>query len=273
MENNSDIKNKQDNTGRKKINVNGSAYTVIYSVIIVVIVAILLTVASTALKPAQKLNQEIEKKENILKTAGKTDKEKEKTDKGKYISAEYAKYISKSFAVDINGNVLDIADSIVFTLELKRELVKPETERCLPVFICKDGEQLRYIFQLHGKGLWGPIWGYVAFENDLNTIAGIVFDHEGETPGLGAEITTDIFQKQFEGKKIDEENSFPIIVQKPGGELNSHTVDGISGGTITSRGVQQMIADNLKQYKGFINKMKSENKNNSIETNDKNQEL
>ncbi|MDR0755216.1 MAG: FMN-binding protein, partial [Prevotellaceae bacterium] len=83
----------------------------------------------------------------------------------------------------------------------------------------------------------------------------------------------DIFQKQFEGKKIDEENSFPIIVQKPGGELNSHTVDGISGGTITSRGVQQMIADNLKQYKGFINKMKSENKNNSIETNDKNQEL
>jgi Na+-transporting NADH:ubiquinone oxidoreductase subunit C len=271
MENNSDINNKQDNnTKRKKINVNGSAYTVIYSIIIVVIVAVLLTVASTALKPAQKLNQEIEKKENILKTAGKADKEKAKADKTKYITEEYAKYISESFVVDIDGNK---KEGDAFSLELKRELAKPEAERCLPVFIFKDGKQLRYIFQLHGKGLWGSIWGYIAFENDLNTVAGVVFDHESETPGLGAEITTEIFQKQFENKKIDEENPFPIIIQKPGGKSNSHTVDGISGGTITSRGVQQMLADNLKLYKGFINKIKSENKDNYIETNDKNQEL
>ncbi|MDR1553281.1 MAG: NADH:ubiquinone reductase (Na(+)-transporting) subunit C [Prevotellaceae bacterium] len=267
MENNSDIKK------RKKININGSAYTVIYSVVIVVVVAVLLTIASTALKPAQKLNQEIEKKENILKTVGKVDKEKAKDNKARYITEEYKKYITESFAVDINGNILDITDSIVFTLELKRELAKPEAERCLPVFICKDGEKLRYVLQLHGKGLWGQIWGYIAFENDMNTIAGVVFDHESETPGLGAEITLDVFQKQFEGKQIDEETSLPIIIQKPGGSLNSHTVDGISGGTITSRGVQQMFADNLKLYKGFIDRMKSENKNNSIETNDKNQEL
>ncbi|MDR2651812.1 MAG: NADH:ubiquinone reductase (Na(+)-transporting) subunit C [Prevotellaceae bacterium] len=267
MENNSDIKN--DNK-RKKININGSAYTVIYSVIIVVVVAVLLTIASTALKPAQKLNQEIEKKENILKTVGKVDKEKAKADKAKYITEEYEKYITESFVVDIDGNK---KEGDAFSIELKRELAKPEAERCLPVFVCNDGKQLRYVLQLHGKGLWGAIWGYIAFESDMNTISGVVFDHESETPGLGAEITLDSFQKQFEGKQIDEENSLPIIIQKPGGALNNHTVDGISGGTITSRGVQQMLADNLKQYKGFINKMKSENKDNSIEINDKNQEL
>ncbi|MDR2126192.1 MAG: NADH:ubiquinone reductase (Na(+)-transporting) subunit C [Prevotellaceae bacterium] len=273
MENNSDIKNKQDsNVKHKKIDINGSAYTVIYSVIMVVVVAVLLTVASTALKPAQKLNQEIEKKENILKTVGKTADIANVKNKAEYIKNEYGKYI-RAAATDINGNFLDVSDSIVFTLELKRELAKPEAERQLPVFICKDGEQLRYIFQLHGRGLWGSIWGYIAFESDMHTIAGVVFDHEGETPGLGAEITTEIFQKQFENKKIDEDNSLPIIIQKPGGELNSHTVDGISGGTITSKGVQQMLADNLKLYKGFITKIKSQNNNNNIETNDKNQEL
>ncbi|MDR1984202.1 MAG: NADH:ubiquinone reductase (Na(+)-transporting) subunit C [Prevotellaceae bacterium] len=267
MENNSGIK--KDKVA-KKININGSAYTVMYSVIIVIIVAVLLTIASTALKPAQKSNQEIEKKENILKTVGKVNQEKAKGNKVTYITDEYKKYITESFVVDVDG---DKKDGDAFSTELKAELAKPEAERRLPVFICRDGEQLFYIIQLRGKGLWGPIWGYVAFESDFNTIAGIVFDHESETPGLGAEIATEKFQKQFENKKIDDQSTFPIIVQKPGGDSNNHTVDGISGGTITSRGVQQMLADNLNLYKGFIDKVKSENNNKSIETNDKNQEL
>lgn len=260
-----------ENSDKKKININGNTYTVIYSVVIVVIVAVLLTIASTALKPAQQRNKEIEKKENILKAVGKAADADNVKDKAAYIEQEYEKYIgNNSYVIDMSGNK---KDGDAFKTELKAELVKPETERLLPVFVCKDGEQSRYVLQLHGKGLWGPIWGYIALENDMNTIAGVVFDHEGETPGLGAEISTVSFQQQFEKKQIGTDEKSPVIIQKPGGTLDNHTVDGISGGTITSRGVQQMLADNLKLYKGFIEKIKSENKNNSIEMNDKNQEL
>jgi Na+-transporting NADH:ubiquinone oxidoreductase subunit C len=260
-----------ENSDKKKININGNTYTVIYSIVIVVIVAVLLTIASTALKPAQQRNREIEKKENILKAVGKAADAGNMEDKAGHIEQEYEKYIgNNSYLTDMSGNK---KDGDAFKTELKAELVKPEAERLLPVFVCRDGEQLRYVLQLHGKGLWGPIWGYIAFESDLSTVAGVVFDHEGETPGLGAEISTASFQRQFEKKQINNNGNFPIIIQKPGGTLNNHTVDGISGGTITSRGVQQMLADNLKLYKGFIDKIKSENENNSIEMNDKNKEL
>jgi len=250
------------NSEKKKINVNGNVYTVIYSIVIVVIVAVLLTIAATALKPAQQRNMEIEKKENILKVVGKAQDAGTVSNKAKYIEDEYEKYIVDSYVVDEAGNR---KAGNAFTTELKAELAKPANERNLPVFVCKIGEQTRYVIQLYGKGLWGPIWGYIAFESDFNTIAGVVFDHEGETPGLGAEIVTEHFQKQFEGKEIfDSNNLVSITIQKPGGTLNNHKVDGLSGGTITSKGVQNMLAGNLNIYNGFFNKMKSENEKNNL---------
>jgi Na+-transporting NADH:ubiquinone oxidoreductase subunit C len=251
-----------ENSNKKTINVNGNTYTVIYSIVIVVIVAVLLTVAATSLKPAQQRNMQTEKKENILKTAGKAQDVRTATNKAQYIEEEYEKYIVESYLVNEAGNKIN---GNAFNTELKAELAKPANERSLPVFVCKSGEQTRYVIQLYGKGLWGPIWGYVAFEDDFNTVAGVVFDHGGETPGLGAEITTAQFQKPFAGKQIfDGNNLVSITVQKPGKTLNNHTVDGISGGTITSRGVQNMFAENLKLYSGFFNKMKSESKKNNL---------
>ncbi|MDR3226962.1 MAG: NADH:ubiquinone reductase (Na(+)-transporting) subunit C [Prevotellaceae bacterium] len=258
----------EKNSDKKKININSNIYTIVYSIVIVIIVAVLLTIASTALKPAQKLNIKIEKQENILKTVGKAKDAGNVKDKAAYIEQEYEKYIVESYLVGLNGNK---KDGDAFTTELKAELVKPAAERSLPIFVCQDGDSLRYVVQLYGKGLWGPIWGYVAFKSDMNTIVGVVFDHEGETPGLGAEITTEGFQTPFAGKQIFSGNNLTsITIQKPGGTSNNHTVDGISGGTITSRGVQTMLADNLKLYNGFFNKMKSENENKLIETNENN---
>ena len=255
-----------ENSSKKKIDVNGNLYTVIYSIVIVVVVAVLLTIAATALKPAQQRNREIEKKENILKAVGKAENAATATNKAEYIEAEYETYIVDSYVVDEAGNA---KDGNAFTTELKAELAKPANERSLPVFVCKIGKQTRYVIQLYGKGLWGPIWGYVAFESDFNTIAGVVFDHEGETPGLGAEISTAQFQKQFAGKQIFEGNKFvSISVQKPDKALDNHTVDGVSGGTITSKGVQEMLAANLNIYSGFFNKMKSENEKNNLSEND-----
>ena len=258
-----------ESSNKKKINVNGNTYTVIYSIVIVIIVAVLLTVAATTLKPAQLRNMQIEKKENILNAIGKGQNTGTVNNKAQYIEDEYEKYIVDSYLVDLFGNT---KDGDAFNTELKSELAKPAGECSLPVFVCKIEEQTRYVIQLYGKGLWGPIWGYLAFEDDFNTIAGVVFDHEGETPGLGAEINTESFQKPFTGKQIFAgDNLVSITVQKPGATLTKHTVDGISGGTITSKGVQDMLAKNLNLYSGFFSKMRSENeKNNLTETDEKN---
>ncbi|MFC2087108.1 NADH:ubiquinone reductase (Na(+)-transporting) subunit C, partial [Bacteroidota bacterium] len=121
------------------------------------------------------------------------------------------------------------------------------------------------IIPLRGKGLWGPIWGYVSLEDDYNTVYGAVFDHKTETPGLGAEINTTWFQKPFKGKNIFNQSGefVGINIYKGGsgaaanaGDLK-HGVDGISGGTITSKGVEAMIHDNLNLYTAYFNKNKN----------------
>ena len=228
----------------------------------VVIVALVLAFASLSLQPIQKANQDNETKGAILMSIGQgMDAEKAK-DKTAYINEEYAKYIIESFAVDSKGNKVEGADAFALLGSLKDEYAKPENERVLPVFVGKkdSGEKL-YILPLWGSGLWGPLWGYLALESDMTTIYGAVFDHKGETPGLGAEITTAAFQNQFKGKSIFNGNEIVgISVLKGAGSSadNPNAVDAISGGTITSRGVQDMIISNLQGYAGFIEKTKSE---------------
>ena len=99
----------------------------------------------------------------------------------------------------------------------------------------------------------GPIWGYISLEQDISTIYGAVFDHKAETPGLGAEIKTEMFTTQFKGKKILDENGDMVGIDIRKGDANDYNeVDGISGGTITSDGVEAMIADNLRAYVPFL---------------------
>jgi Na+-transporting NADH:ubiquinone oxidoreductase subunit C len=117
-----------------------------------------------------------------------------------------------------------------------------------------------YIIPVAGSGLWGPVWGYIALEEDWNTIAAVVFDHKGETPGLGAEISTPGFEGQFTGKKLFEGAELvSITVLKGSGASrgNDHAVDAISGGTITSRAVENMIRATLAGYKSYIEKQRS----------------
>jgi len=124
-----------------------------------------------------------------------------------------------------------------------------------------ERESKRYfVVPVRGMGLWGPIWGNLAFESDFNTVAGATFDHKAETPGLGAEINTSWFQDYFKGKTIfDETGEFVSIKVVKGGVANSnvplsHGVDAISGGTITSDGLTAMIESNLQNYVPFIKK-------------------
>jgi len=222
-------------------------YIFIFSFIMVVVVATILSLTATLLQPAQARNLEIEKKRNMLESinvpATRTDAE-----------ALYSKYIKEDFVINTKGDILSGIDA--FTVVLRNEQKKPIDEQALPVFRAEpdDGEKV-IIIPVEGKGLWGPVFGYVSLRSDMNTIYGVNFDHKGETPGLGAEINTSAFESQFHGKKIfDNNDSFVSVRVVKGGASDDdiHGVDAISGGTITSNGLQDMINDCLEKYKTYL---------------------
>jgi Na+-transporting NADH:ubiquinone oxidoreductase subunit C len=226
----------------------------------VVIVAVLLSFVAMQLKPLQDMNIEIEKKGDILRSAGEAGDVSSVKDKNSFINEEFGKYITDSYVVDFDGNTVE-DDAFEITLNLKKQADKDVKERHLPVFVftAVDGVN-RYIVPLRGKGLWGPIWGYISFETDLNTIYGAIFDHQGETPGLGSDINTDWFEAAFKGKKIfDETGKYVSIDVVKGGtpDSNPHGVDAISGGTITSDGLADMLEDYLE---GYVNHFKEKGK-------------
>ena len=113
---------------------------------------------------------------------------------------------------------------------------------------------------MYGAGLWGPIWGYVALDDDASTIYGAFFNHEGETPGLGAEITKEAFSSQFQGKEMFKNGELvPVAVVKAGQTPTNGAdyVDGISGGTITSKGVSAMLEDCFAPYNAFLQSIRN----------------
>jgi len=221
-------------------------YIFIFSTVMVVIVASLLSLAATLLQPAQERNLEIEKKKSMLESIRVPATRKNAVDL-------YDKYITGSFVLNTKGEVLENVDA--FTVVLRNEQKKPLEEQYLPVFMSvpDNGEQVA-ILPVEGKGLWGPIYGYVSLLPDMNTIYGVTFDHKGETPGLGAEINTTWFESMFHDKKLfDNEEFVSVKVVKGGADTNDiHSVDAISGGTITSKGLEKMLFDCIVKYEDYL---------------------
>ena len=225
------------------MDVNKNSYTFMFASVMVIVVAALLSFAATTLKPFQDTNVEQEKMQNILSSIS--------IEATRAEAAElYPTYITEQLVVS-NGELIEGVDA--FTVDMAKEVRKPATERNAPLFIAdKEGETF-YILPLQGTGLWGPIWGYISLKEDLTTVYGAVFDHKGETPGLGAEIKTDAFTSQFVGKTImDTDGNLVGIDVRKGDASSANEVDGISGGTITSDGVELMIADCLQSYFPFL---------------------
>lgn len=220
-------------------------------------VAAVLSFAATKLKPLQEKNIEIAKKLDILKSIYKAENIAEETDKHSYVESQYEQYITESYVIDVNGERKEGVDA--FGVDLKVELAKEPQERNLPIFVAEENNEKKYIIPVRGKGLWGPIWGYVALRDDYNTIFGTTFDHDAETPGLGAAINTGGFQAQFKGKKIFEDEEFVGIRVVKGGAppQDEHAVDAISGGTITSKGLEDMLTDVLGNYVAYFNANKN----------------
>ena len=227
---------------------NSNQYTFLYASVMVILVAAVLAAVAMALRPRQDRNAEIEKKQNILASVNV-----ETTP----ANAEniYSERIQNQFVINAQGETVEGSDA--FEIDLRTERTKPIAERLLPVFEFQSEDGLKYIFEMRGAGLWGPIWGFVSLNEDMNTIYGANFDHQGETPGLGAEISTNWFQEDFKGKEIFNESGelVSITVTKVGQEApENHSVDGISGGTITSKGLQSMLMEGFTGYKEFLNK-------------------
>lgn len=232
------------------MNVDSNSYTFGFATIMVIIVAALLSYAAIELKPFQDTNIELEKQQNILSSVG-INVERDLAEEA------YSKYIKKEIVLNYKGEEVD---GSAFDIELAKELKKDNSAQLLPLFISNIDSVQQYIIPLRGKGLWGPIWGFIALEEDLNTVYGAVFDHKGETPGLGAEINQSFFQDPFIGKKIFEGETFQSIRVVKGGapEGDNYAVDGISGGTITSDGVTDMLSERLTMYLPYIKKVKAE---------------
>lgn len=225
--------------------------TFLFSSGLVVFIAILLSVAAISLAPYQAKNIRTEKMKNIL-TSISVHAETEEAEQF------FNQYITKQIVLNNKGE--EVTGKVTaFDIDLKKELDKIKIgktdEQLYPLFICNKGGKSFYIIPVLGKGLWGPIWGYVSLEGDMNTIYGASFGHKSETPGLGAEIETEKFQQQFIGKKIfDESGNFVSVTVIKGGAspTDKHGVDAISGATITSNGVTEMFERTFGNYTPYF---------------------
>ena len=235
-------------------------YIFFYITVLTVIVAALLSAAALVLQPFQQANVNNEKMMNILQAA-------DVNVEGANVQELFNKDCAKMMLVNSKGEVVEECTSDytkfqAFTMNLKDQLYKRDNGQdfVLPIIVINNGKEIVNVLPLEGAGLWGPIWGYIGMTSDFQNVVGVVFDHKSETPGLGAEITTLNFRNQFKGKTIFSGGEFVSIDVVKGGvanlaaDLQKHSVDAISGGTITSQGVNNMIENVLGSYLPYIEK-------------------
>ncbi|WP_306643604.1 NADH:ubiquinone reductase (Na(+)-transporting) subunit C [Sanyastnella coralliicola] len=258
------------------VNKNSNGYTFFFAIAMVVVVGAILAITSVSLKERQQQNDADKKRMDILGAI--------KVESTRQNAADlFSQFVVERISVDYSGNLVEQASGKIdpndkqdpFNIDVKKDyrssikgIVKTsgknpeELENRLanadvnyPVFKCVKNDTTLYVCPMVGTGLWGPIWGYVALEEDFQTIYGAKFDHKTETPGLGAEIKEDFFTVKFEGKELNLEDPKTMFsVLKGGAVTNEHSVDGITGGTITSKGVDEMLNRTLPVYvKYFTN--------------------
>ena len=244
------------------MNTNSNVYTIVYTTVIVVIAAAILSIAAMALKPKQDANIKAETISQMLTAAGFSSKEDLAKLGNDQVLEMYSQNIKTAFLIDAEGNKTGELETETGSIELQDNL-KLENKNIqngnpsLPVYVFeKDGAEINVI-PCYGAGLWGPIWGYIAFDADCNRIVGAYFDHESETPGLGAKIKDEAwFRQQFEGKKVNfskPDDAFNIV--KGGApESDESAIDAITGATMTCNGLDAALDTWFKAYMPFLQK-------------------
>lgn len=235
-------------------------YLIGFIVVLTAVVAVMLTGLREATMGRALLNEEISDKRAVL--AAVEDYLPEGNSVNDLSDQEVLQIFDEQveqFALNMEGEVIEgvLAEDI----NMAKERKKPESERRLPLYIYNQEGKQYYIVSVRGNGLWDEIWGNIALQSDLNTIAGASFDHAGETPGLGAEIKDNpAFSEQFEGKEIYEEGQFvSVAVMKGSAKPDAeHAVDGISGATITANGVSEMLYRGISYYQPYFEKIRQQ---------------
>jgi Na+-transporting NADH:ubiquinone oxidoreductase subunit C len=242
-----------------------NTYIIVFSAILTLVLGGLLSLANQGLKPMQQRAVELDTKKKILSAV--TDLEGKK---GEEVINLYGQTI-ESIVVDINGEVVEKDEKgaviIAENVDVAKNFKKAPEDRLYPVFKyhkAGDKEAVEaYIFPVYGRGLWGPIWGFIALETNLNTIKGTSFDHKSETPGLGARITTTEVSGRYQGKKLFDDSGNLISISMLKGEnnppavLNDHRIDGLSGATLTANGMNDMFESYFTYYRNYILKVKN----------------
>lgn len=232
---------------KKGLNTNSNSYTIIYSIIIVILVAFLLAFVFQALKPMQDANVALDKKKQILNSLNIRDLNNEEA------AAKYQEVVLADEIIDEQGNVLEKGEQGGENYGFKLNSADFKNGK-LALFVCKVNGQTKYVIPVYGMGLWGAINGYIAINADKSTVFGTYFDHESETAGLGAEIKDNrAWQNQFQGKKLfaQDPHKIALAVSKKV-EDPSTQVDGITGATLTSNGVTEMLQTCLGAYMNFL---------------------
>ena len=199
---------------KKGIDKNGNAYIMVYTVAIVVVVALLLSITSGALT-------------------------------------------AKLFADDIQHiYILNKQGDVIKELDPVKDFNYAPAADELPIYMAEVNSETKWIIPMNGKGLWGAIWGYIALNDDRNTVDGVFFSHASETPGLGSNIVTPAFRDQFKGKELMKDGKFVSIAVMKAGQTaqGQDQVDALSGGTITSKGVESMLYNSIAPYEPFLKK-------------------
>jgi len=227
-------------------------YIILYAAAITVVCGGLLAFASQSLKPMQDANVELERKQNILMTVMPLKK-------GDDINALYAAKVKES-VIDFQGNVKEGMKPT--EVDIAKEYKKKPEERLLPLYEFRDEADPtkvnNVVLPIYGFGLWNDIWAFVALQADFNTIQGVSFAHKGETPGLGARISSEEIQDRYKGKSLFDADALEsVVMQKGEGNDYSndpHKVDGMSGATLTAKGVNNMFVDYFTCYKNYLKK-------------------
>ena len=233
-----------------KLNTNSNSYIIAYSCVMVVVVAFLLAFVSSALKPTQDVNVALDKKKQILAALNIRNLSDEQS------SEEYAKVINADAVIDEQGNVTnpgtkggEKADFLLNSADYKAGR--------LAIYDCTVEGKRKFVVPVYGMGLWGPIWGYIAVNEDGNTVYGAYFNHEGETAGLGSEIKdSKAWQDLFKGKTIYGADGKPVLCVKKTSEIKDKSceVDGVTGATLTSVGVSNMLQEGFAKYRNYLKK-------------------
>ncbi len=230
-----------------KINTNSNTYTIIYASVVVIVVAFLLSFASSALSPKITANERIDKQKQILSSLGISVPQDQ-------VESTYASTVVRDIIVNDKGEVVDTAGGFEVA-------IKEISADRLPFYECRVDTTTKYVIPLVGKGLWGTIWGYIAVDADCRTIYGAYFSHESETAGLGALMAVKPFQDEFKGKTLYDKSGAVISVVKFGAKRENPAMqcDGLSGATLTTNGITDMLRDYVGMYSHYLDKISSTN--------------